>query len=381
MNPFVHCLDPAELDRFLKPADPSIVVEVDLAAVLSDILQKANEFVPSDSGSILLAEPINRLLGPETHTLTFITAFGERSETLIGLSMEATEGIAGKVYRTGDSHRSGDAAKDVYFQPRIDAELDHQTRSLVAVPIRLADSVCGVLELLNHREAASYSGQDLDLLEMFANYISISVQNALDGRQAQELAKRDNLTDLYNDRYLHIALTASIQLARETSKDLALLFLDLDLFKRVNDSHGHLAGSQVLREVGQLLAESVPPEQGIAARYGGDEFVLALPEADLETAVDKAEEIRNRIESNVFCKTPGSIQPEALHLKGITCSVGVATLRRHLTNDIPLQEAKSALLHLADAAMYVSKETGRNRTALAGEVVRRRVVTDFDRAR
>ena len=156
------------------------------------------------------------------------------------------------------------------------------------------------------------------------------------------------------------------------AQDLAVLFVDLDFFKHVNDSHGHLAGSQVLREVGRLLAELVPPELGIAARYGGDEFVLTLPGVELDAAVDLAEDIRSRIETEVFCSHPGTIQPTPLFLRGITCSIGIATLARHLGPELSLDEAKSTLLHLADAAMYVSKETGRNRTAVAGEVVRRR---------
>ena len=124
--------------------------------------------------------------------------------------------------------------------------------------------------------------------------------------------------------------------------------------------------------MGRLLAELVPPELGIAARYGGDEFVLTLPGVELEAAVDLAEDIRSRIETEVFCSHPGTIQPTPLFLRGITCSIGIATLARHLGPELSLDEAKSTLLHLADAAMYVSKETGRNRTAVAGEVVRRR---------
>ena len=79
-----------------------------------------------------------------------------------------------------------------------------------------------------------------------------------------------------------------------------------------------------------------------------------------------------RIETHTFCSAPGNIHPEPLHLRGITCSIGVASLRRHLTPELTLVDSKSALLHLADSAMYVAKETGRNRTAVASELVPRR---------
>jgi diguanylate cyclase (GGDEF)-like protein len=140
----------------------------------------------------------------------------------------------------------------------------------------------------------------------------------------------------------------------------------------VNDTHGHLAGSQVLREVGHILRGKLAEIQGIAARYGGDEFVLLAPDADLERAVDLAEEIRADILTTTFCAAPGEIQHEPLNLNGLTCSIGISTLHQHITDDLPLEERKSTLLRLADAAMYVAKETGRNRTAVAGQPVRRR---------
>jgi len=231
--------------------------------------------------------------------------------------------------------------------------------------------VCGVLELIN-RDGGGFSEADRTLLEIFAGYISISIQNVLDGRQAQEIARRDNLTGLYNDRFLHVALTRAIQGCRADGTDLAILFLDLDFFKRVNDTHGHLAGSQVLREVGVLLGTQTDRHEGIAARYGGDEFVLVVPGLNLEGAVDLGEDIRSEINHSTFCDAAGEIQPEPLHLTGLTCSIGIATLRRHLTEELTEEECRSAILRLADSAMYVAKETGRNRTAVAGEPIKRR---------
>jgi diguanylate cyclase (GGDEF)-like protein len=370
-----HSLDHLQLVRFLerRRANPTFPLELSLAENLLEVLRRANGFVPSAAGSILLDDPAEKQDDRRQNLLTFIAVFGEKSESLVGKTIAADQGIAGRVYLTGETYLTSNAPGDRFFYRRMDEQTSYQTESLIAVPIRIEQEVCGVLELINRRDAPAYSREDRNLLEIFAGYISISIQNVLDGRQAQEIAKRDNLTGLYNDRYLHIALSDTIRYCQSEDLDLSLLFIDLDFFKRVNDAHGHLAGSQVLREVGHLLRNTVAKLNGIPARYGGDEFVLLLPGCDLDNAIDLAEEIRARVIGTTFCAQPGEIQPEALHLKGQTCSIGIATLKRHLTDELSPEDMKSALLRLADAAMYVAKETGRNRTALAGQPVRRRV--------
>ena len=369
-----HCLEPVQLERFLerRRANPNFPLELSLAENLVEVLRRANGFVPSAAGSILLDNPSNKKEDRRKNTLTFIAAFGEKSSCLVGETIPADQGIAGRVYQTGEAYVTPYAPSDRFFYRAMDEQTSYQTQSLIAIPIRIEQEVCGVLELINRRNAPGYSQEDRNLLDIFAGYISISIQNVLDGRQAQEIAKRDNLTGLYNDRYLHIALSDTIRRCKAEKIDLAVLFLDLDYFKHVNDSHGHLAGSQVLREVGHLLRQRVTRLSGMAARYGGDEFVLMLPGCDLETAIDLAEEIRAEVVGATFCDGPGDIQPDPLHLKGITCSIGIATLERHLADDLSAEDSKSTLLRLADTAMYIAKETGRNRSATAGQPVRRR---------
>jgi diguanylate cyclase (GGDEF)-like protein len=370
-----HSLDHVQLVRFLerRRANPSFPLELSLAENLVEVLRRANGFVPSAAGSILLDDPAGKQEDRRRNLLTFIAVFGEKSESLVGQTIPADQGIAGRVYMTGETYVTSNAPTDRFFYRQMDEQTSYQTESLIAVPIRIEQEVCGVLELINRTDAPAYSKEDRNLLEIFAGYISISIQNVLDGRQAQEIAKRDNLTGLYNDRYLHIALADTIRHCQAEDLDLSVLFLDLDFFKRVNDTHGHLAGSQVLREVGHLLRGTVAKQNGIPARYGGDEFVLLVPGCDLDSAIDLAEEIRARVIGTTFCSQPGEIQPDALHLKGLTCSIGIATLKRHLTDELSPEDMKSALLRLADTAMYVAKETGRNRTALAGQPIRRRI--------
>ena len=375
MGDWYHCLGANELERFLdrRRAFSSLAMEPQLEPHLLEVLRRANDFVPSAAGSILLDDPTAK--GPERsrNRLTFVAAFGEKSAGLVGKSIPGAVGIAGYVYQKRIPYRSGNARRDRHFYSKLDETIDYQTKTVLAVPIMLEHEVCGVLELLNREDGEGFSERDLSLLTVFAGYIAISIQNILDGRRAHEIARRDNLTGLFNDRFLHPGLEQLLDGCRKTGTDLVLLFLDLDYFKRVNDTHGHLAGSQTLREVGELLARELKAEKlsNFAARYGGDEFVIALAGKSLAAGVHLAEKLRTAISESVFCQGGGSILSDALNLKGLTCSVGVASLKQHIASDMGSEQAKSTLLRLADSAMYVAKETGRNQTAVAGKPVPR----------
>src|SRR6185436_18186379 len=163
------------------------------------------------------------------------------------------------------------------------------------------------------------------LLEIFAGYTSFTLQNALDAKRAHELAKKDDLTGLYNDRWFHVRLTEALGEARQSGAPAVLMFMDLDRFKVINDRHGHLAGSQVLREVGFLLKRIVQHPDATVARYGGDEFVLVLPDSSMDEALRICEEVRKAVESTVFLSREWGFSMPPLHLAGIlSASIGIA---------------------------------------------------------
>jgi diguanylate cyclase (GGDEF)-like protein len=235
----------------------------------------------------------------------------------------------------------------------------------VAVPISIGATVCGVIELINRTDGVPFNRRDLLLLEIFASYTSSALQNALDARRAADLARRDDLTGLANDRWLHQRLVQVLGEADAAGEPCSLIFFDLDGFKAVNDTHGHLAGSQVLREVGFLLTRVVTAPDAVLSRYGGDEFVIGLPRTSLSDSAACAEAIRAAIAQNVFLDRPYGDGLPALNLRGaITASVGVAS---HTPADdgIPPQLKEATLLRRADTAMYAAKARGKNQVVVA----------------
>ena len=170
---------------------------------------------------------------------------------------------------------------------------------------------------------------------------------------AKERAFIDDVTGVYNARYLLATADNEIQRAARYGNPLSVLFLDLDRFKSVNDVHGHLVGSDTLRALARLLSECVRQVDTLA-RYGGDEFTVLLVDTPHEVALKVAERIRSRIEAHLFeAGRDGSLR--------LTISIGVATCPAHGTS-------RSALLEAADKAMYRAKSDGRNRVCSADDL-------------
>ena len=365
----VHTLDNRRLENFLErhKAYYTYSGEIYVDLFLREILQKANEFVPSEAGSILLDDPLTKNTEDRLENeLVFIATFGADAEARLSRRINARVGIAGHVYSTGVGYMTEDVMDDPYFYPTFDDNA-FRTKSAVCVPIRIEAAVCGVLELVNRIGSESFQEKDRRLLEIFADYASISIQNLLDARRAHEVAKRDGLTGLYNERYLHLRLTQELSRISRDGGDLSLIFLDLDYLKSVNDRHGHLAGSQVLREVGYVLKRTVTDERATLTRYGGDEFVLILPGHTLSEGMEVAEAVRHAVRSTTFVPRPYGFNNPALNLQGtITASLGVASIRANATPAASVEQQKNELLHAADTALYKAKEHGKDRCLAAG---------------
>jgi len=190
----------------------------------------------------------------------------------------------------------------------------------------------------------------LALLEALADFAAIALENARHVKRIHELTITDDCTSLYNARHMDFILETEIYRSQRYGYEFSLVFIDLDHFKSVNDTHGHLVGSKLLAEVGQMVKLACR-RIDFAFRYGGDEFVIVLPQASKENAYVVARRLHRMIGETSWLTSEGL----GIHF---TASIGVASYPSDA-------KTKVELLHLADEAMYQIKNTTRNGVAAA----------------
>ena len=310
----------------------------DLNRILSVIVDTAIRTTRSNAGSVLVAVDAGDRL--ELRAARNIAALS--GDPTLRLTLGT--GIAGTVAATGDALRG--APGDLGVTP---APGEPQAAQLISMPLRAGSRVLGVLNLYDRTDGQPYDDADLETIQSFAGQAAVAIDNVLLHQEAQRLSVTDGLTGLGNYRFFQQTIAREVDRAARFARPLAVLMLDLDRFKLVNDEHGHQVGDTVLVQVADRVRAEVR-EVDVVARYGGEEFVVVLPETDLEGAGHLAERIRESVRAQPMHTSSGDLE--------LTVSIGVAV---YPTDG----DAPAALVRAADRALYAAKAAGRDRWEVA----------------
>ncbi len=306
--------------------------------ILESIMRLVGTLLRPRNWSLLLMDQHNA-------ELYFEIVVGEGAELIKGQRLKLGEGIAGWAAKTGESVLIKDVREDPRFCRRFDQICNFYTKSVICVPLRNGGKTLGAIELVNRIEHDAFTDLDMKALQNIAQYAAIAINNAHLYRKAHRLALTDDHTCLFNIRCLYEALERELASAKSEQHEVSIIFFDLDHFKDVVDTHGHLRASKMLREVGLLIKDLTRPND-IPVRYGGDEFVILMPKSGKSEALEFAGRLRERLNSRCF------LSEERLDIR-ITASFGVATYPEDAKDE-------GELLKLADGAMYNVKESTRN---------------------
>ncbi len=320
----------------------ALTSSLNLDSVLQTIMDKMAEYFRPDTWSLLMVDEAK-------DELYFAIAVGAAAESLKSVRLRVGEGIAGWVARHGEPLIVPDVYKDERFAKRIDEMTRWKTRSIVCIPLKAKHRVLGVIQLINvHMD--QFSESEMFFLQALCDYAAIAIENAKAVERIQELTITDDCTGLYNARHLYNTLEAEVYRSARFGYEFTVLFIDLDYFKRVNDTHGHLAGSKLLAEVGYTIKSNLRLID-FAFRYGGDEFVILLPQTNKESALVVARRLLEVFRKSQF------LAAEGLKLN-IRASIGVASYP---------EDARSAheIIRQADDMMYAVKNTSRDNISVA----------------
>lgn len=324
----------------------TIAPTLDLATLPLDqpamraLLATVTAAVPAEAAALLLYDEGGReLVFTASRTLT--------SGVIDGLRLRADQGIAGWVARNRQPLRIDDATNDPRHYGSIASQMHFTPKAMLCVPMLSKGRLLGVIQAINKFDGSTFDEEELRLAQMLADHAAIAIENASLYHQAYVASITDDLTGLHNTRHFNRLLPDLVR----RGGPVALLVLDLDRFKEVVDTHGHLAGSRTIAQIGRMIGRLIRPGD-VAARFGGDEFVIALPDADAATALRVAETIRAAIEHMA------ELEGDVVDVSGVTASVGVAVYPDHAGD-------AEGLFRAADTAMYGVKRGRKNAVALA----------------
>jgi diguanylate cyclase (GGDEF)-like protein/PAS domain S-box-containing protein len=320
----------------LRQAASVVNSALDLQHVLDRILTELNKVVYYDSASVFFVE--------EDHLRIVALRGFPYPEKVLNQIFPLDDPLLQEVEKSGGPLIIFDAQADPRFENWGKVEEIH---GWLGVPL-FVHGVCIGFLTLDNQLAGAYNADIAKLALVFANQAAIAIENARLFEQVQRLAVTDPLTNLHNRRYFFDLAHREMERARRYQSPLSLIMIDIDRFKEVNDTHGHLIGDMVLRQIADRLSEQLR-EIDVLCRYGGEEFVVLLPDTALDAAYQVAERLRQATIQKPIQANDRLVQ--------ITTSLGVAFM------DAECDQIDD-LIRYADQALYWAKSAGRNQSIL-----------------
>jgi two-component system, cell cycle response regulator len=317
--------------ELLRTAINTITGALDLPAVHQAVVSQAVRLLGASWGALTRSIPPGEELQ--------VVALHELPVGLLGLRVNWGQALIGKA-----------AAGRRIVDSQLTPEPLIQSGKALAAPLVAGEQLEGVLMVINPETSAPFSGEAMQLLELFVQQAAIAIQNARLFEEVRHLARTDPLTGLYNRRHFFEMAQRELERARRSGSAMAILLLDIDHFKQVNDWYGHQGGDQALRAVADMLRAGLRTTD-LSARFGGEELVVLLPDTGSERAAAVAERLRRTMAELEVPSERGRIK--------LTGSFGVATIEGS-----SLEANLDTLLARADEACYEAKRSGRNRVCI-----------------
>lgn len=323
----------------------TLTTSLELEEILKTIMEKMASFFGPERWSLLMVDELRR-------DLYYAIAVGEDSNSLKGLRVPMGQGVAGWVAATGNPLVVPDVSLDPQWSVFCRNHPALNIQSIACVPIRSGEKTLGVIQLLNSK-LDLLSEYSISFLRILCDYAAIAIGNARSVDLIHQLSITDDCTGLFNARHLYASLDEEVARRDQLAPvPFSLAFMDLDHFKNVNDTYGHLVGSRLLAEVGNLLKRIAGPANA-AFRYGGDEFVVLMPGQGKNAAVEITRQFCEELRETVF------FQQEGLMLR-LSGSFGLATYPED-------GDSVHAIMRSADSMMYDIKHTTRDNVGIMGQ--------------
>ncbi len=327
----------AKRRTILYRAAQEVSASLNINQVCGAIHHAANQLMPCEDFIIDLYDEANNKIHP--------LYIKELDREVTPPSYFADHGLGGYVVHSGKSVLFNNIeqieSSGIKFEPYGD---NLQIESILAVPVKLKGKIIGMISAQSYHPQA-YTQDDQELLEMLAAHAAITFENARLFAQSQKLASTDSLTTIYNRRRFYELAEREFKRAIRFERPLAMIMMDIDNFKTVNDSYGHPAGDRALSEIAKICLHELR-DVDIFGRYGGDEFIVLLPETTLIQATNIAERVRIEIQNSKITLPNNAVI-------SVTASLGVVSL------DVSCGSL-SILMERADQVLYKSKQSGRN---------------------